>query len=75
MLFQIESLKHSHKLEVAGVRLECTRSKGDVEREREALQGQMDGETIPYNTEEERTQVNRSTNPRHVSLGSTCHFL
>ncbi|XP_078098779.1 centrosomal protein of 83 kDa isoform X2 [Sander vitreus] len=40
---QIESLKHSHKLEVASVKLECARSKGELERERDALQGQIDG--------------------------------
>ncbi|KAF0029428.1 hypothetical protein F2P81_018533 [Scophthalmus maximus] len=40
---EIESLKHSHKLEMASVKLECTRSKGEVERERDTLQGQMDG--------------------------------
>ncbi len=41
--FQIESLKHSHKLELASVKLECTRSKGELERERDTLQGQIDG--------------------------------
>ncbi|KAM4712014.1 centrosomal protein of 83 kDa [Anableps anableps] len=40
---QIESLKHSHKLEAASVRLECARSKGELERERDTLQGHMDG--------------------------------
>ncbi|XP_051248747.1 centrosomal protein of 83 kDa [Dicentrarchus labrax] len=40
---QIESLKHSHKLEVASIKLECTRSKGELERERDTLQGQIDG--------------------------------
>ncbi|XP_049892187.1 centrosomal protein of 83 kDa [Epinephelus moara] len=40
---QIESLKHSHKLEVANVKLECARSKGELERERDTLQGQIDG--------------------------------
>ncbi|XP_041819496.1 centrosomal protein of 83 kDa isoform X2 [Chelmon rostratus] len=40
---QIESLKHSHKLEVTNVKLECTRSKGELERERDTLQGQIDG--------------------------------
>ncbi|XP_027899873.1 centrosomal protein of 83 kDa isoform X4 [Xiphophorus couchianus] len=40
---QIDSLKHSHKLELASVRLDCARSKGDMERERDALQGQVDG--------------------------------
>ncbi|XP_036977911.1 centrosomal protein of 83 kDa [Acanthopagrus latus] len=39
---QIESLKHSHKLEVASVKLECTRSKGELERERDTLQGQIE---------------------------------
>ncbi|XP_073336563.1 centrosomal protein of 83 kDa [Pagrus major] len=39
---QMESLKHSHKLEVASVKLECTRSKGELERERDTLQGQID---------------------------------
>uniref|UniRef100_A0AAX7V3Y1 Centrosomal protein 83 n=1 Tax=Astatotilapia calliptera TaxID=8154 RepID=A0AAX7V3Y1_ASTCA len=40
---QIESLRHSHKLEIASVKLECSRSKGEVERERDTLQGQIDG--------------------------------
>ncbi|XP_028426045.1 centrosomal protein of 83 kDa isoform X5 [Perca flavescens] len=39
---QIESLKHSHKLELASVKLECARSKGELERESDALQGQID---------------------------------
>lgn len=42
VFFQIESLKHSHKLEVASVKLECTRSKGELERERDTLQGQIE---------------------------------
>ncbi|XP_028256680.1 centrosomal protein of 83 kDa isoform X2 [Parambassis ranga] len=40
---QIESLKHSHKLELGSIKLECTRSKGELEREQDALQGQIDG--------------------------------
>ncbi|XP_024150390.1 centrosomal protein of 83 kDa isoform X3 [Oryzias melastigma] len=40
---QMESLKHSHKLEMDRLRLECTRSKAELERERDALQGQTDG--------------------------------
>ncbi|XP_078797893.1 centrosomal protein of 83 kDa isoform X3 [Oryzias latipes] len=40
---QMESLKHSHKLEVDRVRLECARSKAELERERDTLQGQNDG--------------------------------
>ncbi|KAM9328529.1 centrosomal protein of 83 kDa isoform 2-T2 [Pholidichthys leucotaenia] len=40
---QIESLKHSHKLDMASIKLECSRSKGDVERERDTLQATIDG--------------------------------
>uniref|UniRef100_A0A8C6UGJ9 Centrosomal protein 83 n=1 Tax=Neogobius melanostomus TaxID=47308 RepID=A0A8C6UGJ9_9GOBI len=40
---EIDSVKHSHKLELATVKLECARSKAEVEREREALQAQIDG--------------------------------
>uniref|UniRef100_A0A3B4AYV8 Centrosomal protein 83 n=1 Tax=Periophthalmus magnuspinnatus TaxID=409849 RepID=A0A3B4AYV8_9GOBI len=40
---EIDSMKHSHKLELATVKLECARSKVEVEREREALQAQIDG--------------------------------
>lgn len=36
-------MRHSHKLEVANVKLECARSRGEVERERDTLQGQMEG--------------------------------
>ena len=43
MVPQLEGLKHSHKLELANVRLECARSKGELERERDALQGHIDG--------------------------------
>lgn len=43
LTLQIESLKHSHKMEVAGIKLECVRSKGELERERDTLQGQIDG--------------------------------
>lgn len=39
----MDSLKHSHKLEVASIKLEYTRSKAELERERDALQGQIDG--------------------------------
>lgn len=42
-VFQIESLKHSHKLEVTSIKLECTRSKGELERDRDTLQGQIEG--------------------------------
>uniref|UniRef100_A0A3Q2CAA3 Centrosomal protein 83 n=1 Tax=Cyprinodon variegatus TaxID=28743 RepID=A0A3Q2CAA3_CYPVA len=42
---QMESLKHSHKLELAGVKLECASSKRELERERDAVQAQMDLQT------------------------------
>lgn len=40
---QIDSLKHSHKLEVTSIKLECTRSKGELERDRDSLQDQIEG--------------------------------
>ncbi|KAM3836185.1 LOW QUALITY PROTEIN: centrosomal protein of 83 kDa-like [Diretmus argenteus] len=40
---QVESLKHSNKLEVANVKLEAARSRGEVERERDSLQTHIDG--------------------------------
>ncbi|KAM3587708.1 uncharacterized protein V6R79_012429 [Siganus canaliculatus] len=40
---QIESLKHSHKLELDSTKLECSRSKGELEMERHTLLGQIDG--------------------------------
>uniref|UniRef100_A0A1A8FCN8 Coiled-coil domain containing 41 n=1 Tax=Nothobranchius korthausae TaxID=1143690 RepID=A0A1A8FCN8_9TELE len=40
---QLESLKHSHKVEITSVKLECSRSKVEVERERDILQSQVDG--------------------------------
>lgn len=36
-------MKHSHKLEVTNVKLECVRAKGELERERDTLQSQVDG--------------------------------
>ncbi|XP_057711970.1 centrosomal protein of 83 kDa-like [Corythoichthys intestinalis] len=40
---QLESLKMSHKTEVDNVKLELTRSRGEVERECESLRGQKEG--------------------------------
>ncbi|KAM9824309.1 centrosomal protein of 83 kDa [Neosynchiropus ocellatus] len=40
---QMDSLKHSNKLDLANVKLECARSRGEMERERDALQGQIEG--------------------------------
>ncbi|KAM9845950.1 centrosomal protein of 83 kDa isoform 1-T1 [Aulostomus maculatus] len=54
---QIESLKHSHKLEVASVKLECVRSKGELESERDTLQGQID--SLQADVEVFKTAVER----------------
>lgn len=43
---QIDSLKHSHKLEVTSIKLECTRSKGELERDRDMLQDQVEGRNM-----------------------------
>ncbi|MFT7812576.1 centrosomal protein of 83 kDa [Arapaima gigas] len=40
---QVEEMKHCHKLEVANVRLECMRAKGELESERDALHCQVEG--------------------------------
>uniref|UniRef100_A0A8B9JSD4 Centrosomal protein 83 n=1 Tax=Astyanax mexicanus TaxID=7994 RepID=A0A8B9JSD4_ASTMX len=40
---QLEGMKHTHKLELANVKLECVRARGEVERERDTLQAQMEG--------------------------------
>lgn len=47
MFPQIDSLKHSHKLEVTSIKLECARSKGELERDRDTLQDQMEGRISP----------------------------
>uniref|UniRef100_A0A8C1H831 Centrosomal protein 83 n=2 Tax=Cyprinus carpio TaxID=7962 RepID=A0A8C1H831_CYPCA len=35
---QIEELKHTHKLDLSNVKLECVRAKGELERDRDTLQ-------------------------------------
>ncbi|XP_048862932.1 centrosomal protein of 83 kDa [Brienomyrus brachyistius] len=40
---QLEEMRHSHKLEVANVRLECVRARGELETERDALQSKAEG--------------------------------
>uniref|UniRef100_A0A3B3T3Z2 Centrosomal protein 83 n=1 Tax=Paramormyrops kingsleyae TaxID=1676925 RepID=A0A3B3T3Z2_9TELE len=40
---QLEEMRHSHKLEVANVRLECVRARGELEAERDALQSKVEG--------------------------------
>lgn len=36
-------MKHTHKLELSNVKLDCVRAKGDIERERDALHSQVEG--------------------------------
>uniref|UniRef100_A0AAR2IMQ3 Centrosomal protein 83 n=1 Tax=Pygocentrus nattereri TaxID=42514 RepID=A0AAR2IMQ3_PYGNA len=43
---QVEGMRHTHKLELANVKLECVRARGEVERERDALQAQLEGKHI-----------------------------
>lgn len=40
---QIEEMKHTHKLELSNVKLECVRAKGEIERDRDTLQCQVEG--------------------------------
>ncbi|XP_069375512.1 centrosomal protein of 83 kDa [Paralichthys olivaceus] len=58
---EIESVKHSHKLETDSVKLECNRSKGEMERERGVLQGQMDGLQVDV-------EVLKATVERHKDI-------
>uniref|UniRef100_A0A673MCM0 Centrosomal protein of 83 kDa n=1 Tax=Sinocyclocheilus rhinocerous TaxID=307959 RepID=A0A673MCM0_9TELE len=40
---QIEEMKHTHKLDLSNVKLECVRAKGELERDRDTLQCQVEG--------------------------------
>ncbi|KAK7130154.1 hypothetical protein R3I93_019706 [Phoxinus phoxinus] len=40
---QVEEMKHTHKLELSNVKLECVRAKGEMERDRDTLQCQVEG--------------------------------
>ncbi|ROI15512.1 Centrosomal protein of 83 kDa [Anabarilius grahami] len=40
---QVEEMKHTHKLELSNVKLECVRAKGEIERDRDTLQCQVEG--------------------------------
>uniref|UniRef100_A0A9J7YQK1 Centrosomal protein 83 n=1 Tax=Cyprinus carpio carpio TaxID=630221 RepID=A0A9J7YQK1_CYPCA len=40
---EIEEMKHTHKLELSNLKLECVRAKGDLERDRDTLQCQVEG--------------------------------
>lgn len=61
---QVEGMKHSHKLEVTNVKLECVRGKGELERERDALHSQVDG-----------TDLSQSLFPHFISLSFSCFGL
>ncbi|KAJ8381516.1 hypothetical protein SKAU_G00022940, partial [Synaphobranchus kaupii] len=56
---QVEQLKHSHKLEVANVKLESVRARGEVERERDTLQSQMEGLQLDVEVLKEALERNR----------------
>lgn len=36
-------MKHTHKLELSNVKLDCVRTKGEIERERDILHSQVEG--------------------------------
>ena len=57
-------MKHSHKLEVTNVKLECVRGKGELERERDALHSQVDG-----------TDLSQSLFPHFISLSLSLFLL
>uniref|UniRef100_A0A4W4F7N3 Uncharacterized protein n=1 Tax=Electrophorus electricus TaxID=8005 RepID=A0A4W4F7N3_ELEEL len=40
---QVEGMRHTHKLELANVKLECVKARGEVERERDTLQARVEG--------------------------------
>ncbi|XP_043092100.1 centrosomal protein of 83 kDa isoform X2 [Puntigrus tetrazona] len=40
---QIEEMKHTHKLDLSNVKLECVRAKGELERDRDTLHCQVEG--------------------------------
>ncbi|XP_067284253.1 centrosomal protein of 83 kDa isoform X1 [Pseudorasbora parva] len=40
---QVEEMKHTHKLELSNVKLEGVRAKGEIERDRDTLQCQVEG--------------------------------
>lgn len=40
---QVKEMKHSNKLEITDIKLEAARAKSDLERERNKIQSQLDG--------------------------------
>ncbi|XP_048357375.1 centrosomal protein of 83 kDa isoform X2 [Sphaerodactylus townsendi] len=47
---KVEELKHSNKLEITNIKLEAARARGEIERERNKLQTEMDGKTLLQST-------------------------
>lgn len=45
---QIEEMKHTHKLDLSNVKLECVRAKGELERDRDTLQCQVEGNHLAF---------------------------
>ncbi|XP_066526075.1 centrosomal protein of 83 kDa isoform X2 [Hoplias malabaricus] len=43
LVSQVEGMKHTHKLELANVKLECVKARGEVERERDTFQAHVEG--------------------------------
>lgn len=40
---QVKEIKHSNKLEITDIKLEAARAKSDLERERNKIQSELDG--------------------------------
>ncbi|XP_062860141.1 centrosomal protein of 83 kDa isoform X5 [Trichomycterus rosablanca] len=56
---QVEEKMHAHKLELANVKLECLKARGEVERERDILQTQV--ESLQSDLEVLKATVKRNT--------------
>ncbi len=41
-------MKHTHKLDLSNVKLECVRAKGELERDRDTLQCQVEGNHLAF---------------------------
>ncbi|KAK1789540.1 hypothetical protein P4O66_015460, partial [Electrophorus voltai] len=46
---QVEGMHHTHKLELANVKLECVKARGEVERERDTLQARVEVSALKNN--------------------------
>jgi hypothetical protein len=45
---QVKELKHSNKLEITDIKLEAARAKSELERERNKIQSELDGNMISH---------------------------